>query len=83
MTGRRTPAAPLRLSTSERLVLGHLRDVMKARTGARLDVPRVAACMCLPLDVTAASIEALLSRRLLRRQPDGRVVVLGVPGSGP
>ncbi|NEK94144.1 hypothetical protein GCU67_08140 [Modestobacter muralis] len=66
---------------SERLVLGHLRTVLRARSGARLDLPRVAACTCLPPEVVAASVEALLARQMLRQHADGRVVVL--PGRTP
>jgi hypothetical protein len=66
---------PPGLTTSERLVLGHLRDVPRVRTGARLDLGHVAACCCLPVDVVAASIEALAARRLLHTRADGRVVL--------
>ncbi len=63
------------ISTAERLVLGHLRDVVRARTGARVDLRRVAECVCLPADVVAASVEALTARRLLHTCADGRVVL--------
>ena len=78
MTGRRTAAAPSGLTTAERLVLGHLTDTLAgARAGARVDVGRVAACVCLPVDVVAASVEALAARHLLHTCADGRVVLHG------
>ncbi len=67
------------LSTSERLVLGHLRDAARARTGARLDLGRVAACVCLPREVVDAAVNGLLARQLLHEHADGRVVVLRQP----
>ncbi|MGY1985451.1 hypothetical protein ACI792_04435 [Blastococcus sp. SYSU DS0669] len=74
MTARRTEPA-VGLSTAERLVLGYLRGVLRARAGARLNLHRVAACVCLPADVVAASVEALAARRLLHTRADGRVVL--------
>ncbi len=65
---------PTGLSAAERLVLGHLGDVVRARTGARLDLGHMAACVCLPGEVVAASVEALVARRLLHTCADGRVV---------
>ncbi|MDP9460843.1 MAG: hypothetical protein M3Q22_11565 [Actinomycetota bacterium] len=83
MTGRADqPPSTVSLSTSERLVLGHLRDVVRARTGARVDLGRVAACVCLPRKVVDAAVNGLLARQLLHQHADGRVVVLRQPGGG-
>jgi hypothetical protein len=69
------------LTISERLVLAHLRDMVRARTGARLDLEHVAACLCLPREVVTASIEALLARQAIHQHADGRIrVVPGAPG---
>ncbi|SET33155.1 hypothetical protein [Geodermatophilus poikilotrophus] len=70
------------LSAAERLVLGHLRDVGRARSGARLDLARVAACVCLPREDVDAAVNGLLARQLLHQHADGRVVVLRQPGGG-
>jgi hypothetical protein len=69
------------LSASERLVLGHLRDMLRARTGERLDLGDVAARVCLPREVVAAFIEALLARQAIHQHADGRMsVVQDSPG---
>lgn len=68
------------LSNAERLLLGHLRDVVRARTGARLDLGHVAACLCLPHEVVMAAMDGLAARRLLHVRADGRVVIW--PGGG-
>ncbi len=76
MTGRRASLPEtVGLTTGERLVLGHLRDVVRARTGAWVDLRHVAECVCLPADVVAASVETLAARRLLHTRADGRVVL--------
>ncbi|GAB3195062.1 hypothetical protein GCM10027261_14430 [Geodermatophilus arenarius] len=80
---RAATTLPTGLSTAERLVYGYLAAFVTVRKGVPVDPPTLAAHVCLPADVTAAAVEALLARRLLRRQPDGRVLVLGAPGSGP
>ncbi|MGY1823756.1 hypothetical protein [Geodermatophilus sp. SYSU D00079] len=80
---RRTPTVmPGRLSTSERLVLSHLREVTRARTGARVDLGHVAACVCLPREVVAAAVDALLARQALHQHADGRLAVLPMPDGG-
>ena len=67
------------LATSERLVLTHLRDAAHAPTDGRRDLTHVADCLRLPLPVVAASVDALLARRLLHRHADGRIVVIAAP----
>ena len=78
---RRTLTAPTGLSLAERLVLGHLKDVIRARTGARLDLGHVAACLCIPRDVADAAVSGLLARQLLHQHADGRIVVTPHGGS--
>ena len=73
----RTPGAvlpPTGLSTPERLVLGYLRAHV-SRAGALVDLSTLAAHVCLPVEVVAASIEALAARRLLHVRADGHVAL--------
>jgi hypothetical protein len=77
----RPTVTPPGLTIGERLVLGWLITHATARAGAHVDMPGLARCVCLPPD-SAACLDALASRQLLRSCADGRVVLTRRGGGG-